>query len=238
MALARAAELKTPALMASGVAPEVGRPYTIYERVDGTLLGHQTEAPESFPRVYEELGRQIALMHSIEVPRHVVELLNPDREEDSLKQLALTFDRGILTSAERLEIEKWIDGAQQIGGSNSSPVLTHNDVHPWNVLVDDQGQLSALLDWGDTAYSDRCLDFCGMPLIVMPLMLDSYREAGGHVDSPMVARALLHGLALGLWEARDGSPEQYQRQCWRWPVGGWPEARERMDAILRDYGRA
>lgn len=235
--LAREAGVRTPALVASGIASN-GRPYTIYERANGSLLGHQQRAPESFPLVYKELGRECARLHRIEVPESVKPLLRPSEPDDALEQLQLTAERGRLTAEEVADIERWVLATQSLSIGEHPLVLTHNDAHPWNVMIDPStGELSALLDWGDACYGDPGLEFCDMPLSVTQMLIKAYKDEGGEVNLPMIARAMLRGLALGLWELRDGNPEQFQRQCWRWPIGGWPEAKARMDAILLDQGR-
>jgi aminoglycoside phosphotransferase (APT) family kinase protein len=51
---------------------------------------------------------------------------------------------------------KWLEmHADRLAGEE--PAVTHNDYHPRNILVDDNGSLS-LLDWSDAALGDRHCD--------------------------------------------------------------------------------
>lgn len=67
-----------------------------------------------------------------------------------------------------------------------APVFLHGDIQMSNVLVSDahtfqrenlfQHEYLALLDWGASGWGDAAFDFAGVPLGVVPLMLEGYAD--------------------------------------------------------------
>ena len=75
---------------------------------------------------------------------------------------------------------------QPAGPSQADPVLLHRDVTASNVIVDRQGRVSALFDWGCAEWGSPARDLVGLPLRALPDLLSGYRSAlaaetsGGH----------------------------------------------------------
>ncbi len=65
-------------------------------------------------------------------------------------------------------VDRLLAGAASVGPSTAPPVLVHGDLHLRHVLVDDSGAAAGVIDWGDVALADPCVDlsvayaaFCG-----------------------------------------------------------------------------
>lgn len=89
------------------------------------------------------------------------------------------------------------------------PVLAHGDYGPQNVLVDERGEVSGVLDWEDARIADPALDLAWWLWLVRfhmprafrvgwPALLDGY---GADRSDPHFRRRLMVLLALRLLEA-------------------------------------
>jgi aminoglycoside phosphotransferase (APT) family kinase protein len=82
-------------------------------------------------------------------------------------------------------------------------VVIHGDCHAGNLLVD-RGEVSGVIDWGDSAAGDRATDLAFGWSVVPPAARDEFCAAYGGVDAATWSRARLsalarHGLALLAW---------------------------------------
>lgn len=232
--LARAAGIRTPELLVADTRCSlVDTPYTIYRRAEGELLGHMDREPCAFGPAYRELGRELALLHAIDIPEADRGRLHGTFQYDGHKQIAKTFDAGKITRDETTEIEAWSDRLLEATGDGDRRTFLHQDIHPWNVFVDPKSKsLTSIIDWGDAAWGDPAGEFASMPLIAMPEMYAGYEENGGTIDDGMKARSLLFGLGLSLWELRELDPVRFSRQWWRLSPGRFTEAFEVFERVL------
>lgn len=257
--LLRKAGIKTPALLAAGgsaFGDDSGcRPYTIYEFVEDDLLGFLKDPPTSFGLAYRQLGAELAKVHRVAVPDSIKALFRSDRSYDPGVGIGKAVEVGKIDKREADEIAAWVDQLAPFMKASVAQVLVHNDVHPWNLMVDaverrlsidDRGPsqslqtpssklqsavgLAAILDWGDASLGDPSVDFAGMPLQAIPPMLEGYSEAGGAIDDGLVGRSLYHGLRTWLWEIVNLDLAAFDRHWWRMPPGGWDE----MKSLVAD----
>lgn len=212
------------------------RPYTIYERARGVLLGSIDADPQGFERVYEELGREVAKIFSIEVPEGDVPKLHPHEPWDMADTVKRTVDAGHLSGAELTRIERL--AARLERPEPDSFGFIHADIHPWNLFVDpDTGSLTGIIDWGDASWSDPAIEFASMPLVAIPAMFRGFRQAGGRVDEDLVARSLRRGLGLALWEVRGLTEDLYLRQWWRMAFTSWVEFADEVERLQEVLNR-
>jgi aminoglycoside phosphotransferase (APT) family kinase protein len=235
--LVRAAGVRSPELTVCKTGRANGTPpYTIYERADGELLGHLHNDPMSFEGLYCELGREIYLLNQIEVESPLVGKLRKGSTFDAAKQLALAMDKELVGAADAVSVERMIGWLSDRTGEKADSRFLHQDIHPWNLFVDpDTLELTAVIDWGDAAFGDPAAEFASMPLFAVGPMLRGYTEAGGHVDSGFVARSLLLGIALALWEMRELDAARFNRQWWRFSPKGWSETLAWIEKTLTAY---
>lgn len=217
------AGLTTPRLIATdlGFAP---RPYTIYEKVSGELIGFSKHQYEHYEPAWCQLGRDLFNLHNIPVDDALVSHLHKDKPPSLIRWVGRSLERGAITQRVACEISETAQRLQEIGGEPREPCLIHNDIHPWNLMGDAAtGRLTAIIDWGDATYGDPARDFAMMPLPCVPTMLDGYARAGGQLDAAFIARSILVGLDVALFEASTPEMSAFDRKWWRSPPGGWEE---------------
>jgi aminoglycoside phosphotransferase (APT) family kinase protein len=151
---------------------------------------------------------------------------------DPRRSLAESIAADRITAADAADVARWLDTLEP-RLAPVAPVFVHNDIHPWNVMVDPAtSELVAIIDWGNAGTGDPALELIGMPLAALPAMLDGYRAEGGTVDPGMTARLVWGGLALALWELRELDARIFDRRYWRMSPGGWAEHRARTAALF------
>jgi aminoglycoside phosphotransferase (APT) family kinase protein len=75
-------------------------------------------------------------------------------------------------------------------------VLVHGDLHARQLLVDDQGVVCAVIDWGDVHAGDPACDLCIAHTFLPPSARGEFRKAYGEIDEATWALARLRGLHL------------------------------------------
>jgi Ser/Thr protein kinase RdoA (MazF antagonist) len=225
--------IRTPALLASNSACDMApRPYTIYERAPGVLLGVCDQDPAFFEPAYREIGRQCALLHSLEVPGDLGSHLRSNEAPDPRTSLAKAWEAGLVDDCVRAGLEELIGRLEVLSVDRRELALIHWDIHPWNVLVDEaSGELAAIIDWGDAGLADPAYDLASMPVSTLEGMLAGYCETRS-VDRGFMAACLLEGIALAFWETRYLTEEDGKRAWWRIPIGGPEELLAQANELL------
>lgn len=221
--LAIAAGVRTPELIAADpIAAHAPRPYTIYRRAHGSLMGFEKGHPTEYGRAYRTLGQEIYKISTINVPEELAGMLRIDEPPNPRESLKRTVDKGAITVDDAREIEAWLDQLEPRVVPPSEHVFIHNDLHPWNLMVDPESrELSWILDWGDAGSGDLAKEFCSMPFAALPEMIAGFKEAGGTWTDDLTLRCTLYGLVLALWEVRSLEERKFERNWWRMPVDGW-----------------
>lgn len=234
--IAVAAEIRTPKLVVCDISKTLApRPYTIYERAEGTLLGYIDGDPETFEPLYRDIGREIARLGRVEVGPAEREQIGGGREMNVRRALQKAVESGAVPPSQEEEIGKFINRLERQIGHTGWKCLVHQDFHPWNIFVDDDNErMTAVIDWGDAGWGDPAVEFSSMPLVAYPAMLAGFRAEGGYADHAFEMRSLLHGLGLALWEVQQLPIEEFDRRWWRMPPGGWEEMRAHVAEIWPD----
>ena len=219
----------------------VSAPYTLAERATGSILGSTFRSPtfgfaeQHWRPVLSALGEQLSHLHQlVDVCPDPASLLNPWWVDHPLEDLSECIEKGILSLDEARWVEKFVSRLESAfaydpHGTPVHRVLVHHDVHPWNILIqEDDVRMTALLDWGCACFGDPAVDFSGLPLWALPPLLDSYREAGGQVDAGLEGRALWMWLGVALREPLFLDASTFKRHWWRLPEDGVAELRHRL----------
>lgn len=144
--------IPTPEILKVGTV-ESGEPYMISRRVSGTEASHHPKRLS----IIHEIGRHAKEINSIQTnnfgesfdwldsplqPRSWSDYL--DNEWKAMERLSFLAEREFISkeSIERLhsiieEAKKW----------NVRPTLSHGDLRLKNVIVDEDGEIAAILDW-------------------------------------------------------------------------------------------
>ncbi|MGW6198173.1 aminoglycoside phosphotransferase family protein [Kribbella sp. NPDC055110] len=185
---ARSVGVLTPAIVEYDASGQlIAAPYAVMERVHGT---EPTELPT-------ELAEQLARLHQLELK--LVEVPE-DGWGDPWRTIEELADRGYVDPGTASWLTGWFTRlAERIDGSGPR-VLIHGDVAAHNLLAGPDGELRALIDWGDAAWAPRAMDFAKLPLTQVAELLPDYLR---HSQSPeseeeLAAAVLWFHLSWGL----------------------------------------
>ncbi len=173
----------------------------IFERVIGRTLGLLDWEPEEIPRIWNELGRDLALLHlNVHMDGPVGHLPQAEALTDPR---TLADDRatdGWLTGLEVRWLTGWLERLAPAALTPLPQRMLHLDVQATNIIVDPNAmEYRALLDWGCAGLGDPAWDFAGMPLRAAPAMLDGHRSiAPLDGDDYVEARILWRIMQLAL----------------------------------------
>jgi aminoglycoside phosphotransferase (APT) family kinase protein len=144
----------------------IGTPFFVMRRVEGLTAGHQLVKNETLvpdrPALARQLGRELARIHSIRLPRADLSFLPEPAGPPALALVA--------------EFRAWLDGQgkpqpclewglrwlERNAPPRDDLVLCHNDFRTGNYMVA-EGRVSGILDWEFAAWGDRMADigwFC------------------------------------------------------------------------------
>ncbi|MEV6282979.1 aminoglycoside phosphotransferase family protein [Kribbella sp. NPDC051770] len=200
--VARAAGVRTPAVVerASISLDGVPTPYVLMERVHG--WDHLTRPS---PAIWPAVGREIALLHRVEsLPEVPEDGISSGRAAEEL------VDGGRLDAETGRWLQGWMDELRQRFDENSPNVLLHGDLASQNLMVGDDGELAALIDWGDAAWGPRGMEFAKLRLEDVVRVLPSYKEHadrrfdGGELEAAVLWFHLQWGLSNLTGPAHNG----------------------------------
>jgi aminoglycoside phosphotransferase (APT) family kinase protein len=214
--LAVAAGVNTPELLlfdeSKSILPTVA---TLYRRAPGVTLGRLRVDQRELPALYEEIGEQLAILHS--------GVKNCDDPNGWLDHPEITDAREQLDIARReMKVEavsydwiaRWLDILEPAISPTVANAFLHDDLHSFNTVVFEQPlRLSAVLDWGDAGWGDPMIDFCTLPIWAVDWALRGYCRIAGPVDDHFIGRILWNDIALALDATIDPwveTPEPWQ----------------------------
>lgn len=178
---AHRAGVRTPRLLAfddSGAL--IDRPYSVWERVHAETLGLAALSMRQHERVWHDVGRELARLHeqviACDDPNGYLD--SPGLEPDltpTLTQLATT---GHVPTKQLDAIARLLDRlAPHVHGAAAARCFVHNDLHAFNVMCTTDGELRALIDWGDAGWGDPVLDLVAIPPNMLQAVIAGYGPA-------------------------------------------------------------
>jgi len=151
---AREAGVPSPEVLAVG-NDAVSEPYMIMRRVTGSEATHHPQRQ----RIIHEMGRYAATINSITTtgfgdkfdwtddgPKHRTWNSYVKDELEIHKRLELLAQNRLLPETELREISRLVENAKPRDGHAS---LNHSDLRLKNVIVDEGGDIAAIVDWED-----------------------------------------------------------------------------------------
>ncbi|MFG1814278.1 phosphotransferase family protein [Kribbella sp. NPDC049174] len=161
--VARSAGVLTPAIVEYDERRAlIDAPYVVMERVDGI---EPTEVPVG-------LAEQLARLHGAE--RTDLPGVPQDDSRDPWQTVDELAERGYLDLGTAKWLSDWFTRLADRFDRNEPKVLIHGDVAAHNLLAGPDGELRALIDWGDAAYAPRAMDFAKLPLEHVAAILPDY----------------------------------------------------------------
>jgi aminoglycoside phosphotransferase (APT) family kinase protein len=199
---ARTAGVRTPALVAFDDSLDLlPVPYAIYERVHGEALGLLDLGPEDTPRVWQDVGRDLAILHEGVGEHGPVVGLECEPLPDPRPMPEELASAGHFTSEEAHWLSGWLDLLAPLTLASLPRRFRHGDLQTTNVMVHpDPPAYLALIDWGACGWGDAAHDFAGIPLRAVPFMLEGYRGVAPlPEDETAEARILWRHLQIALY---------------------------------------
>jgi aminoglycoside phosphotransferase (APT) family kinase protein len=203
--IALAAGLLTPRLIAFDNSRRfVDGPFSLWERIHGETLSLVTLHKDARERVWREVGQEIARLHErVRSCSDVNGYLDTPHREMRLDLLLKRFaDSGHGSRDAVREIEHLIkDLSPFVFSTGGSNCFLHNDLHEGNVMCTSEGELLALIDWGDAGWGDPTLDFAAIPLDAVWVALEGYNtieRLGDYIEGRIVWDHLQYALDDGI----------------------------------------
>jgi aminoglycoside phosphotransferase (APT) family kinase protein len=167
-----------------------GKPFFVMRRATGTAAADRITCDAALdpalPAIAEQLGRELARIHTIRPPRCELAFLAPYGEVGAARQIA-GFRAYLDRHSEPRPVLEWgIRWLETHIPRPAQPVLCHHDFRTGNYLVD-RASLSAILDWEFAGWGDPHEDigwFCCKSWRFARLD----REAGGIADRALFYR--------------------------------------------------
>ncbi|MFI6827695.1 phosphotransferase family protein [Kribbella sp. NPDC050241] len=180
--VARAAGVLTPAIVEYDESRSVvDAPYVVMQRVHGV---EPTNGPPA------GLAEQLARLHEHEQTE--IPGLPQDDRDDPWQTVDRLSERGTIDLGTAKWLSDWFTRLSGRFDRNETKVLIHGDVASHNLLAGPDGELRALIDWGDAARAPRGMDFAKLPLEQVAAILPEYvRHTRSDVREEEVAAAAL-----------------------------------------------
>ena len=169
----------TPQLLAFDDSGDlIDGPYSIWERIHGETLGLLTRQSDAMANTWRQVGSQMAHLHSSVQPFDDPEkrLHTPARELDLDRLLEGLAQTGFASSSHIDDIAELIAELRPAVLADFSVSFLHADVKDMNIMCTSDDELLALIDWGDSGWGDPAFDFFRIPLPVIPIVLEGYRD--------------------------------------------------------------
>ncbi len=198
-AIARAAEVGVPSAEVLQVGTEAAPlPYMIMRKVDGTEATHHPDRVA----ILREMGRLTRLIHGVRTSGfgHTFDWSNDLLSRNETWKDYLQDELKVGTRLDVLEEHELLDKAamkrlraiwREVEGWKKPPSLNHGDMRLKNVMVDDKGAVTAVIDW--EFCSSNVAPYWDLSLTLHDLSIDAKQE-------------YLAGYGLSAAEIREAAP--------------------------------
>jgi aminoglycoside phosphotransferase (APT) family kinase protein len=163
------------------------------------ILGESLDqALKSEERLAHRIGDFLRKLH--EVPIH------GDPPSDDLRRADIPFRVELLRkqvslggfhSEDELAIERAFEAAADARPAKHR-TWVHGDMYPRHVIVQPQGEVSGIIDWGDLHVGDPALDVSIVFALLAPIDQESFWREYGNADPDLRIRAAFRALHYGI----------------------------------------
>ncbi len=184
------------------ITPCAALPYGAigYPKLPGRTLTAEVRAHIDRASVARDLGRFMQVLHAISLDEALSNgaspLANRRPELERLRANVLQILAPRLAPSCYDRVVSWWEAFLTEREMNDfEPVLIHSDLGGQNLLVDERGHLSGVLDWEHAAEGDPALDFRQLRALgtdVQDAALATYEALGGRIDDGVAYRIQRH----------------------------------------------
>jgi aminoglycoside phosphotransferase (APT) family kinase protein len=180
--------------------PALGFPWPFYGAalLPGVEAGDAGLTDAARCRLAPALGAFLRALHATVVDDELP--VDPNARSDMTRRAPMTADR--IAEAERLglwrapaAVSRWLAEAESLPGPGAAAVL-HGDLHFRHVLVDEDGALAGVIDWGDICRGDPSIDLSLLWSFFPPNGRSAFLDAYGPVTADQLLRARVLALCL------------------------------------------
>lgn len=194
--LAPALPTRTPEPVVSGVpSPRFEHPWSVVRWIDGTPAA--ASSPAQRRPAAAALADVLVALHR---PAHPDAPANPWRGVP-LDHLAARVEARTGAHPDGVALLQRWRAWSSVPSHAGPPVWLHGDLHPLNVVVDANGALAGVLDWGDLCAGDPATDLAAGWLLFDAPGRRAFRDRcddSGSLDQATWTRAKAWALHLGL----------------------------------------
>jgi aminoglycoside phosphotransferase (APT) family kinase protein len=193
-------------------------PFYGYHLMAGTTACRANLASDQRHHLAGPLGRFLAALHAIPLAEAAAHGAGPDtirrldvpfRLQKAETTLTTLVEKGVITDPGPIR-HALHTLADPLPGPRPQ-VLVHGDLYARHLLVDDHGDLSGIIDWGDTHLGDPALDIAIAPYFLPPDAWTTFRYAYGPISDETWRlarfRALVHALLVQVFATAIGDAD-------------------------------
>jgi aminoglycoside phosphotransferase (APT) family kinase protein len=157
------------------------------------------------------LARFLSVLHAADVAHDLPTDANrradmSSRVPKTRAQLAELSELGLWRQP--ASVGRLLDDAEQLTASDRS-VVVHGDLHFRQILVDDEGQPTGVIDWVDVCRSDPAIDLSLLWSYLPPAAREGFLAEYGAVAEDQLVRARVIALSLSAALAQYGHREHF-----------------------------
>lgn len=179
-------------------------PFGGYERLAGRTACAPELSADQRATSASALGEFLRQLHSTELDEAAKSAIPNDRirRADLSYRLPMCLERleQLAEAGECLEFATLRSEVERLSGApawSGEPRLVHGDLYPRHLLVDEESQVSGVIDWGDVHRGDPALDLAIGFTYLPPSAYSDFEEAYGGVDAATRDRARFRGILYG-----------------------------------------
>jgi aminoglycoside phosphotransferase (APT) family kinase protein len=198
--LARLLPLAVPVPSFVGHATAFAWPFFGAPLLEGVELSDANLTDADRPALAAPLGTFLRALHAPTLLERLGDRLPIDPNHRADMQLRVPMTRARLEELRQIGVwdaphPDWLDDAEVLPPSELTAV-THGDLHVRHLLVDSNGNLTGVIDWGDLGRSDPAIDLVPNWSVLPPHARRVFVDAYGPISESALMRARVLALFL------------------------------------------
>jgi aminoglycoside phosphotransferase (APT) family kinase protein len=176
-----------------------------YRLIPGRPASSRTWSEAERTALAAPLARFLSSLHAVEAtdemrrraPHDELGRSDPDRALARIDQRLFQLEQ----AGADLDFPAVREAAQRLRAAPPWPragCWVHGDLYAAQILVDDLGRLTGVIDWGDVHLGDPALDISVAFTLLPPSARDAFRQAYGPIDAGAWDRARLRAIHYGV----------------------------------------